>query len=150
MKIGVKIGIVLALLLGIYTSAWATLRINDQGAGNEVPISVTTAVKVLAADARRFNWTMFSESVDLRCTEGTYNVGSGAFTAPAVTPTSTRGFIIKSGQYVSEKSILALAAGMNGSHQFTDDFAKVEIDCISTAGATSVDTWEERNPTSNP
>jgi hypothetical protein len=124
------------------TPAYAIVSINSQGT-NGAPISVSTAVKVLAANNNRAGWTLYSETQALRCTAGTYSEASGAFTAPSITPTSSVGFYIPSGVFVPETQLFnsVYTAGPNA---IRNDEVKVEIDCISISGtAGNVDTWEE-------
>lgn len=133
----------LALGLLIGNNAWAVVTINSQGT-SLAPKSVSnSAVIVLPANANRWNWTMYSETQALRCTVGTYSQSSGAFTAPATAPTASVGYYIPSGVQINEKQ-LVLGPYAAGPDAFTEDEAKVEVDCISVSGtAGNVDTWEE-------
>jgi hypothetical protein len=95
--------------------------INDKGTSG-APKSVTTAATVLDGKLGRRGWTMMTETVDIRCMTGNRT------SAPAVAPSSTVGFIFKSGILYNE--------GMTGG------LPEDRLDCASTGGATNVDTWE--------
>jgi hypothetical protein len=125
--------LVIDLILIGAMSAWA-LNINYEGSGG-APVSVgsSVAAEVLPASTARYSWTIYSESSDLRCM-----AGGADGSAPSTEPTSTIGFIIKAGQYVTWQV-------EPGSGRRT---VNLRLDCIAapTVGQTAptdVDTWED-------
>jgi hypothetical protein len=110
------------------------LESGTAGAATVSAVSVSSvAAPVLPSSTNRFGWTIFSESVDIRCEWGTVTGG-----APAITPTSTRGFLLKTG---IPYSFGAGIVGANTGNAYMPT-AQLRVDCISTGGATSVDTTE--------
>ncbi len=113
-----------ALVLLLPPPARSTMTLNSAGAGG-APLTVGTsaAVQVLAAGGRT-NWSIESESGDLRCA-----FGDARGNAPNPEPTATVGFLIP---YV--KGQLWKESGVN---------ARLRLDCIAVTSSTSVDTAEE-------
>jgi hypothetical protein len=121
------------LFLGSGMASAATVSVNSQGAAG-APLSVTNAaITVLPFSTARFGWTLFPETVDLRCEWGTPANG-----APATTPTTTVGFLLKTGV------VYSFGSGLVGQHTGNPYLpsAQLRLDCISTGAATSVDTTE--------
>jgi len=99
--------------------------LNSAGAGG-APLTVGTsaAVEVLAAGPRT-NWSLETESGDLRCA-----FGDLLNNPPNPEPSATVGFLIP---YV--KGQLWKESGVN---------AAMRLDCIAVSSSTSVDTAEEK------
>lgn len=108
--------------------AWA-FTFNSLGT-TKAPLSITSAAKVLAGNQFRRSWCILPEGVDIRC-----NVGGIDDSAPVVTPTSARGFLVKS------NSLVCADTGSNSNTPSSVD-PQMRLDCASTAGAVSVDTSE--------
>jgi len=108
------------------------------------PLSVgATSIIVIPPNVNRNNWTIYSETVALRCTLGTYSENAGVLTSPTA-PTASAGFYVPAATLVNEKS-LVINVYTNGPNAVRDDEPKLEVDCILATGstATNVDTWEE-------
>jgi len=113
----------------VFATAEGTgIVINDQGTSG-APVSVTTALMIIRRNTARYQWCIEPETVAIRIEVST---GSGA-ASPA--PSATVGFYIPAGTTYCER-MGSQATGQIGS-------AINEVDACSTAGATSVDTWEE-------
>jgi len=118
-----KIAIALLLLSG---AAYA-LTVNPLGT-TAAPISVSnSAVKVLAGSTSRKSWSLYSETVNIRC-----NFGGNNDSAPTVTPTTTRGFLMATG------IVYTVGPGPNSNVPASND-PQQRVDCISTGAATNVD-----------
>jgi hypothetical protein len=114
-----------ALVLLLPPPARSTMTLNSAGAGG-APLTVGTsaAVQVLAAGSRA-NWSLESESGDLRCA-----FGDSLNNPPNPEPTATVGFLIP---YV--KGQVWKESGAN---------AVLRLDCIAVTSSTSVDTAEDK------
>lgn len=120
------------LLVGAgMAEAQVATPINSQGAAG-APLSVSnSAIAVLLGNVSRKHWSLYSETVAIRCTLGT-NAGTGASSAGKgnPVPTASVGFYFAPGIIYTEDVL--------GSANMTR-----ELDCFSTGAATNVDTWEE-------
>lgn len=129
----VRLAAFLGLMLwALPAAAQVSTPINSQGTSG-APISVSTLKAVLLGNPVRQHWALYSETVAIRCTLGT-NAGTGTSSAGAGSPvpTTTVGFYLNTGVLYTEQSFQLGSATVGR-----------ELDCISTAGATNVDTWEE-------
>ncbi len=121
----------MGLIVGLMASSSYAQTINAKGTSS-APVSVAgTATTVLDYKSGRKGWCLEPETVAIRC------MPSDSSAAPAVTPTSSVGFLFPAGTLVCHNNMPDSALITNPQ--------RIRLDCILATGAvaTNVDTWEE-------